>query len=299
VKGLRLLILIVAALLISASSRNPRTDQHKKQSAEHSEGADDRKPEATIPLTVYESEQSALVNAQTELLTALRTINAQAEAATKQKHSDYEPWYAPAVLAQFALVMIGAVYSLFAWKQWGSIREQARIANTSLLLQFRPKLVIRNVVIKPAISDPKGDPNQTFIFFEGFPITGQFYVGNVGGSPATITQSLCMVHWQKGPLPMRHPYEGRNGNNPVVGRIEAGGRKTVVFASQKSLDLRPGDLGSIDIPGREPEWHIWIMGWIEYADQLAFGRRTAFCRQYDHRTNRFVVVNDPDYEHQE
>jgi hypothetical protein len=41
------------------------------------------------------------------------------------------------------------------------------------------------------------------------------------------------------------------------------------------------------------------MGWINYADDLGFVRRTAFCRRFNPESGRFVAVDDPDYEHAE
>jgi transposase-like protein len=46
-------------------------------------------------------------------------------------------------------------------------------------------------------------------------------------------------------------------------------------------------------------WAIYIMGWIEYLDDLKIPRRTAFCRKYEITKGRFFAVDDPDYEYQE
>ena len=45
--------------------------------------------------------------------------------------------------------------------------------------------------------------------------------------------------------------------------------------------------------------NVFILGWIEYRDDVKCKRRMAFCRRFDTMTNRFVPVDDCDYEHAE
>jgi hypothetical protein len=94
---------------------------------------------------------------------------------------------------------------------------------------------------------------------------------------------------------MRRPYEGMEGNNPILGKIEAGNRKTVVFASEEALNIGHTEIGLMGTDFK-PVWTVYIMGWIEYVDDLGFERRTAFCRKFDPSTSRFVAISDPDYE---
>lgn len=156
--------------------------------------------------------------------------------------------------------------------------------------------MVRNFVITPAIDIR---PNETTIFIRNYHVTGQFYLANVGGSPATIIESFCEVYWHRGPLPMRRLYEGLDGNNPILGKVEAGDRKTVIFESAEPIPIGHIEIGDFNFPNFSPQWFVYVMGWIEYADALSFERRTAFCRKYDFRTNRLYPINDPDYEHAE
>ena len=48
-----------------------------------------------------------------------------------------------------------------------------------------------------------------------------------------------------------------------------------------------------------PLVHLYVMGWIAYSDDLGFVRRTAFCRELNNQTERFVAIDDRDYEHAE
>ena len=173
--------------------------------------------------------------------------------------------------------------------------ESADTGRKALLLQFRPKLIVRNFAI-PLRAE---SGNATYYFFRNELVGGQFYVANIGAGAATITESLCKVYLQKGgTLPMRRPYEGENGNNPVLGKIKAGGRLTAIFQSDDPLPISQLEIGMMGYDF-SPSWTLYIMGWIEYSDDLGFGRRTAFCRQFDPKVNRFVPVTDPDYEHAE
>ena len=48
----------------------------------------------------------------------------------------------------------------------------------------------------------------------------------------------------------------------------------------------------------EPEggWNIFVMGWIDVDDELGVRRRLSFCRVFDQKLQRFVPVDNPDYE---
>jgi hypothetical protein len=140
-KLLSTLPLIVLAVLLSvrnsdaaASSKalpNQRSPVRQKQ-----RDTADRQAKSMVPLEIYQATQSAL-------LEALHTIRAQQETAATQNSPRYEPWYAPAVLAQFGLIVIGIFYTIYAWKQWTVIREQADIADRALHVD-RPILVPDN-----------------------------------------------------------------------------------------------------------------------------------------------------------
>src|ERR1700687_5486013 len=74
--------------------KNPRADKHKNRAHELPAVTQPSQEPPTVPLSLYQSEQS-------NLLEALRTIHAQEEAPAKQNRPQYEPRHAPSVLAQF------------------------------------------------------------------------------------------------------------------------------------------------------------------------------------------------------
>jgi hypothetical protein len=175
------------------------------------------------------------------------------------------------------------------------------VSNKTLLLQFRPKLIVRNVVINP-IEVIKGQPEYDSILITNFPVFGQFYIVNVGGTDATVTEVYSEVTWQYFALPMKRPYEGKVGNilsKPAI--LRSGQSMPWRFDSAPVLDINPYRI-------KQPEdWkevkerrRLYVLGFVVYADDLGFERRTAFCRYLNPATQRFTAVEeDPDYEHAE
>jgi hypothetical protein len=53
----------------------------------------------------------------------------------------YEPWYAPAVLAQIVLIVVGVAYTAVSWRQLRAIRRQGEIAQKSLDFSREPYIV--------------------------------------------------------------------------------------------------------------------------------------------------------------
>jgi hypothetical protein len=179
-----------------------------------------------------------------------------------------------------------ALLALFTICLWKSTNRLAEDAKESIVLAQRPRLRVRNVVV---------NGYGVAMYQPGDSVEGQFYVSNVGGTIATITESHCMIYWSKIGLPMRRPYEGEVPNNPVSKgtQIPPGASRPVLFSW---IGDHESDIGSKHI--------AYIMGWIEYIDGIKIKRRTAFCRIFKEDRPRFIygrfhAVNDPDYEHEE
>jgi hypothetical protein len=93
---------------------------------------------------------------------------------------------------------------------------------------------------------------------------------------------------------MNRPYEGKNGNSVVSGRLAPGVSIPGTFVSENVLGVgEPTNI--LQGSGRA----LYVMGWIDYSDDLKVARRTSFCRRYDPSRQRFVAVDDPDYENAE
>jgi hypothetical protein len=182
--------------------------------------------------------------------------------------------------------------------------KAAEIARTEFIASHRPRLRVRNVVVK----NPKAaDGRELQLFAPGQTIEGQFYIANVGDSRADILDGHCTVYFSQQGLPMRRPYEGGEDNLQATSRTLLSGESTPVLFR-----------GDAPPPGAEMgvgtnafgSWDLYVMGWVTYADHTdpPTKRRTSFCRQYRLTgipgrsaapIGRFHKVEEPDYEHEE
>jgi hypothetical protein len=204
----------------------------------------------------------------------------------------------------FFAALAAVIVAAFTFTLWIATSKQARLTKEVIDLtraeqisNYRPRLRVRNIVVTPA--------NRTLverigIFQPNHPVKGQLYVVNFGGSPANITESHCIVFWNDSGLPMRRPYEGGNGNNQIpTTRLEAGQSTSGIFLSDELMSDRTNTIGTKIVHGLR----LYVMGWIEYADDRGIKRRTSFCREFQRKDafgeGRFYAVDDPDYEHEE
>lgn len=155
------------------------------------------------------------------------------------------------------------------------------------LSRERPRLRVRNVLIEP-LSKGKW-------FAKNALIKGELWVVNNGSSRATIFSSHCQIYTSQATLPMHRPYETSQGNGFMDGTVlEAGKDDIGTFTEINGL----GKEGAFIQSGAHG-WKFWIMGWVEYRDELGIARYTRFCRQWNPTNQRFDAVTDPDYEHED
>jgi hypothetical protein len=173
--------------------------------------------------------------------------------------------------------------------------DQAKLTRESIVLQHRPRLRVHNI----EIHDRRPHKQRFPLFMDGQLVTGTLRVINIGGSAAQITASYCTVYWSEFGLPMRPPYRGHPPNHLIsIGRLIPGEAREGFFSSSEAMDNKGGTVAT-DIVGR---LHLYVMGWIEYLDELGILRRIEFCRECRRltpvREMRFYRVDDPDYENE-
>jgi hypothetical protein len=211
-------------------------------------------------------------------------------------------------LAVFTLLLFCAALGqiwLFVWQLF-LIRESlqdtkatVKVSQETLILTHRPKLRVRNITITQNWATGQRSP----LFREGQELIGHFYISNVGGTPAKIVESLCLVHPTKRGLPMNRPYEEMKANNPIA-------PTTTLQPGEATQAKFGGKLGpeAKDISSFSDNWRLYVMGWVEYTDVSDIKRRTVFCREWrqprgpDGGINDprfFPVKGEPDYEHEE
>jgi hypothetical protein len=211
-------------------------------------------------------------------------------------------WLATGALALVAAVQAG----LFVWqlillnRSVADARTAANAANASaeaatlnahaaqrmLVLAQRPKLRVRNVVVR--YPDPKH--RAPFRLFQpGEFVTGQLYVVNIGGTVARIIEGDCRVYWTDQGLPMERLCEGQEIEVPVPPyKLEAGQSDPISFQSRAIMGPEGGEIRTFS-----GNWRLYVMGWISYQDDLNNLRRTAFCREYRQVSNSPRVASFP------
>jgi hypothetical protein len=174
-------------------------------------------------------------------------------------------------------------------------REAAENARQELVLTQRPKLRVRNIVIE----DQRVHKGRSPLFEEKKWVRGKLAVVNVGGTRAVIVGSLCIVYWSPEGLPLQSPCAGREGNAAFTPQFLAVGQAiSGMFESEKVMDGRGHTIGTEIVGGL----HLYVMGWVDYRDDIGVLRRTTFCREYQGRGfahGRFGPVDDTDYEYED
>lgn len=193
-----------------------------------------------------------------------------------------------ALIATFAI----AAFTLTRWlatsRNARLTRESIELARDEFIADKRPRLRVRNVVVRPA----SVTGYYPTLFHPKQFVGGQCYIANHGGTDAIIVEAHCEVFWTNIPLPMQRPYEGKNA--AIRSTIPPGGSLPFPFQSDRPLGERESD--DIKSGGN---CQIYVLGWVEYDDLRGVRRRTAFCRMYDPVRLRFFAVDDLDYEHEE
>jgi len=189
-----------------------------------------------------------------------------------------------AVSTVFLTVFTGLLF-FFTYRLWQATQGTLKLARDEFIKSHRPRLIVRNVVLKKPSNSGHG-----YLTATDTP-SGQFYVENIGDTEATITGSHAIWFTTKTGLPMQRPYEGGDNNNKVaLIQLEPGMSMPGFFDSDRwQWDYPKAD-------GVDPYAHF-VMGWVSYKDAAGAGYRMAFCRNWDDQAQRFRPVDDPDYEH--
>lgn len=221
-----------------------------------------------------------------------RQANGDGNAAPGQKQADQDGPEATDVaqaVAAVAGVAIALAVAYFTARQLQVSREQKAIAARQLIIDKRPRLSVRSVLLHSEIT-PRWPPLHLFAGDKR--AEGHFEAVNTGGTPATIVRVRCEVWWRNTSLQMRPPPCGGD-NLPGVAalKLTAGQAAEIGFTSDREI----GDAGMCVRLGWD-DYRLWVVGWIDYDDDLGTRRRTRFCRRWNHETGGFVRETDPDYE---
>jgi hypothetical protein len=287
--------MVLVALLLIAGTPTPSPPQHPE--AGHTKAATEQHYEHSTPISTVSDHAGP------------QTAPKPGNSYTYNHYYPAAPSESPPIPFQEVTTVVLIVFTGGLWVtsilQWSAIKAQSDaakkstdIASKTLLLQFRPKLIVRDVAIDQ-VEETFRDGKQWVPVLKGHPVVGRFYIANAGDSTATIKEILSMVFWQSDPLPMRRPYEDQSGVCPLARKLIPGQSICWPFDSVRPLDVDRGLVLRWQNIGHPPRVNLYIMGWIEYSDALGFVRRTTFCRQLNPQTLRFFKIEDSDYEHEE
>jgi len=185
--------------------------------------------------------------------------------------------FSPENLPNIALVVVAiggiivAVFTLIA------IDRQAKIADKTLVLQFRPKLIVRGGEVY--------DPDTLRI---------EFTVVNVGGSPAHIDRGEAeaqIVDSRQVSILEHAESIGMFSLQPGEGATRSVSLRENVAAAIGWLNAHPEGVMGAASP------LVYFVGLIRYADDIGISRSMGFMRKYDPPRQKFVAVDDPDYEY--
>jgi len=160
----------------------------------------------------------------------------------------------------------------------GVLVYQTILTRTSFVSNFRPKIVLRTATLQ-------------------IPHKVRCVISNTGGTRAYVLSSNITVRDIEGKLPPDPPYDP--ANNGILGKaaVEPGGFIESVFTldagtiKQLNFDYTAKTGGSPN-PGS-----VHLLGYVQYRDDNGIVRYTRFCRLLNVQSDRFITVDDADYDY--
>lgn len=274
---MKILASIIFALSIASLSASPSAPPKAVSEKKTAQPPGEAHPPAGIPQAKHD---------------AYATIEADPRAEAPPQRWRYREWW----LFGFGVLTLG-INGALAYVAWQGIRtaseslkqieRQNATSEKALILQFRPKLVLRGMQASVKDAD-----DGTLLFG---------YV-NTGSSPARIVD---------GHLKLSKTAGGASGATEELFHHD------VVWAKEKSAKqwprYNPGSSAETIVQLSKPAANaIWaadqapkeaiqglivLSGRITYIDEVGTARHTGIFRRYDSRSSRFLVIEDSDLEY--
>ena len=276
-KSLAIFVFVFLIFPISGRSQANRTQ----------EGARSYQPAAATPTDVPEPIRSPSLRSEPN-----KHVDANVRVVSTAPKDGYDK---AAFWVNCALALIGTFGIIAAFmtllkleRQTKATEDQVRIAQQTLVHTQRPKIAVRTLYFSEMRS--VGLPDSANGIRKGSFANGQLYIVNTGGTKASIEEIFCTPYIGEGAnLPAKRPYEGNSGGKVAFSLV--GGQSTPwTFALSEPLTEDRADILNLRMTS------FYILGWIDYRDDLGILRTTRFCRRYDTVKERFVAVDDIEYE---
>lgn len=208
---MKLSFLILFFLVLHGTGGNTEQDTKSREvrNSKHQESPKDVQ-------TAAEKEPEKRTPFQTQLPEILHTIAEQQKAASEQNAASQKSWNTPSVLVQIALVVVGALYTFFAYRQWRAIHHQAKIAADGIVetrkaaeaAQQSAGTASRHIALISSHERPwiMVKPNWLLPDNE-HPFGGlvEWSAINVGRTPAFLTELVVVADVVPYPIPDKRP----------------------------------------------------------------------------------------------
>ena len=224
--------------------------------------------------------------------------NAERYAYYKAHPKEYfKTAFAPANLSNWVLAGLGVIGGLLALSTLCAIKRQAYLMEKTLVMQFRPKLIIRGIDVVP--QKYRETNLGTRQVDEDVAWNVECVIANTGGTVAHVMESNVTVSKIGAPgerLPAIPPY-GSSHNCFGEFDIGDGEQRTVRFALSPDDTMRFKTAQRLLIDSNINSVNNYCLGFIYYRDDVGTCRRTAFCLLYDSERDCFDRVDNPNYEY--
>jgi len=241
-------------------------------------------------------------NHRAEYCSALTTTTEQKEACIEERTStrDYLPWgYElfswPEGITTWAIILTGFA---IAWqsnetrKAANASEHAAKISERALIAQFRPRVIVRSMRLDPSsyiYYDRRNDGEWRILM----------QLANTGGTKATVVRGIGYFQEYRDGSPREDLSKGWNLDSPIV--IQPGERETIEYAldAAKFRTYMNTLEASTELKGKQPPRQPIFHGEFSYLDENGVQRQTGFGRHWDVIEERFVPLDDPNFEYQD
>jgi hypothetical protein len=174
--------------------------------------------------------------------------------------------------------------------QLQEMKKVSELENKTLILQYRPKVIVRNATAKAFSKEIGGG-----VFSEPVRCVVAFQIVNIGGSPAHIVDGdIYLLSARASGL--EEEIEFKESTHVGIGQrtLQPGEREAIEFG----LDTRiPNDARWVEFYKGASSHSIFLLGTIWYRDDLEIPRQTGLHRSYDPKTKTFVPRRDSEEEY--
>jgi hypothetical protein len=223
-------------------------------------------------------EQGAIMREQANQMTSQTRALAESVSVAKQQAEDARKSSSDA--AHTAQLTLDAIS-----EQAEHMEKQAALAGKTIVLQFRPKIVVR--VGKVAIPSVHLGKEPYWIV--------EFTLINAGGSSCRIVEGRAKAAVITSPLPDLF------ANAEVFGAIELqpgeSAKRNAHLSDEVIKAVREADMRWRGEMGGGIELPVFFVGVLSYEDNIGIRRTMGWYRQYKSGNNSFILVDDPDREY--